>query len=107
MRVRFTHSANNWVRSSLNTSIILILIMETIKTIKGVDEETWYKLKKLSVRDRVTMGKLLHKIVEEYEKRSESFWKDILNHKGTLTNKEAEEMHLLVRKHRQEYGFRQ
>ena len=81
--------------------------METIKTIKGVDEQTWYKLKKLSARDRITMGKLLYKMVEEYEKRSEGFWKEILNHKGTLTDKEAEEMHLSVKKQRLEYGFRQ
>jgi len=44
--------------------------METIKTIKGVNEESWAEFKSLAVRNRTNMGELFERMLEEYKKKS-------------------------------------
>lgn len=78
----------------------------TIKTIKDVDEETWYRFKNLAVKNRVGMGILLNKMVKEYELRSEDFWKQILEGDKILTDAEAEDLLKYTNKLRKEHGFR-
>ena len=76
------------------------------KTIKDVDEETWRKLKMLSAEHDATMGKILKKIIDDYEDRSRKFWDKILKGEKYLSEKEASEHEALVKKLRKEYGFR-
>ena len=80
--------------------------METIKTIKGVNEESWAEFKSLAVRNRTNMGKLFERMLEEYKKKSEENWKIILSGKKTLSDKEAGDMLKIVKESRREYGFR-
>ncbi len=77
-----------------------------IKTIKGIDDETWMKFKILAARKRLTMGKLLADMIEEYNKSSETFWAEILKGERILSDKEADEIENIVKKLRKERGFR-
>ena len=80
--------------------------MDTVKTIKNIDDETWYKLKGLSVKNRTTIGRLLKKMINEYEQKSKNSWDKIMSYKGTLTDKQAEELLQNIKKERKEFGFR-
>ena len=80
--------------------------METIKTIKGVNEDSWAEFKSLAVRDRTNMGRLFERMLEEYKKKSEENWKIILSGKKILSDKEADDMLKIVKESRKEYGFR-
>ncbi|HLC57154.1 MAG TPA: hypothetical protein VJH95_01135, partial [Candidatus Nanoarchaeia archaeon] len=62
--------------------------METIKTIKGVNEESWAEFKSLAVRNRTNMGELFERMLEEYKKKSEENWSIILSGKKILSDKE-------------------
>ena len=77
-----------------------------LKTIKAVDEETWVKFKILATKERQTMGKLLATMVREHEKRAQNVWDTIFHSGKILSDKEAEDMHKIVRKLRKERGFR-
>ncbi|MBI3032710.1 hypothetical protein HYY69_04505 [Candidatus Woesearchaeota archaeon] len=77
-----------------------------IKTIKDVDEETWYRLRKLSIKNRTPMGKLIHAMVDIYEKKTENVWENILNGEKLISDKEADTMEKKLLKVRKEYGFR-
>ena len=80
--------------------------MESVKTVKGVNRETWLKFKELAARKGVTMGKLFENMLREYERRSEDFWNEILSGEKRLSDKEAEDMLKTVKKLRKERGFR-
>jgi hypothetical protein len=77
-----------------------------VKTIKGMDEETWIKFKMLAVKRRVTMGKLLANMIETYERNTNEFWNEILSGKRIISDKEAEELEDSVKKLRKERGFK-
>ena len=77
-----------------------------VKTIKGIDEETWMKFKILAAKKKITMGRLLGNMVETYERDAEDVWDEILNGKRILSDKEAEEMHKITRKIRKESWVR-
>lgn len=77
-----------------------------IKTIKGIDEETWMKFKMLAVKRCVTMGRLLANMIKTYEKNTEDTWDKILNSGKILSDEEAEEMHKTVKKLRKESWVR-
>ena len=79
----------------------------TIKTIKGVDEDTWYRFRSLAVKSRIGMGNLLNEMIKEYENKSKEFWNDILESEKLLSDKEADELLNRMKKLRKEYGFRQ
>ncbi|MBS3157797.1 hypothetical protein J4206_00745 [Candidatus Woesearchaeota archaeon] len=78
----------------------------TLKTIKNVDEKTWYRFKNLAVRNRTSMGALLSNMVDNYDSRSKEVWNQILYGEKLLSDKESKEMHEQVAKLRKEYGFR-
>lgn len=78
----------------------------TTKTIKGVDDEIWYKFRSLAVKNRIGMGKLLGELINEYEPKSKEFWKEVLEGEKILTDKEATELLNEVTRSRKEHGFR-
>ena len=63
--------------------------MET-KSIKDVDEETWKDFRALAIRNNMKMSILLKLMVNEFQKNSRDFWKDIISRKKSLSNEEAE-----------------
>ncbi|MEK6889831.1 MAG: hypothetical protein AABX35_01455 [Nanoarchaeota archaeon] len=78
-----------------------------VKTIKGIDEGTWMRFKVLAAKKRLTMGKLLHTMVGEYEKKKdEDFWDFILSGERRISDKDADEMEISLKKLRKERGFR-
>ncbi len=79
--------------------------MET-KCIKDVDEDTWKEFRALAVKNNIKMSILLKIMVNEFEKNSKDFWREILSRKKSLTNEEAEDMENIVKKMRKERGFR-
>ncbi len=78
-----------------------------IRSIKGVDKETWKKFKELSEKNDLKMSILLKIMVNKFEAESKNFWKEILNRKKNLTDKEAQEMLKVMNETRKEYGFRE
>ena len=80
--------------------------MSSVKTIKGVDEETWSEFKSLAAKDKVKMGRLFEKMVVEYKKKSNEFWSDILKGPRIISDGEAKIMEEAAKKIRKEYGFR-
>ncbi len=80
--------------------------METVKTIKGVDQEIWAEFKSLAAKNNVPVGKLFRHLVEEYQKNQSNEWKDILSMGKILSNQEAKEIENEVKRIRSERGFR-
>lgn len=78
-----------------------------VKTIRGVDEETWNDFKALAVKSNLKMSLLLKLMVKETEKKSESFWDKILKRERNLSEDEAESMLKILEKSRKEKGFRE
>lgn len=77
-----------------------------VKTIKGVDDETWMKFKVLAAKKRLTMGRLLGDMIDSYDKHAEETWEKILNSGKILSDKEAEELERDVKKIRKAKWFR-
>lgn len=78
-----------------------------VKTIKGIDEETWMRFKVLAAKKRLTMGNLLHKMVKEYDqKKDDDVWDFILSGERRISDKDADEMETSLKKLRKERGFR-
>ena len=80
--------------------------MET-KCIKYVDEETWKKFKSLAEKNKMNMSVLLRIMVNEFEKNSKDFWKEILTGNKLLTDEEADDMIKITKEFRKERGFRE
>ena len=80
--------------------------MNGIKTIKGVEEDSWSSFKSLAAKSNLKMGKFFEKMVDEYTVKCEDFWDDILNCERILSDKEAEDMLKVVRMVREDIGFR-
>lgn len=78
-----------------------------VKTIRGVDEETWNDFKALAVRSNLKMSLLLKIMVKELEEKSENFWDKILNKERNLSEDEARSMLKTLEKSRKERGFRE
>ena len=79
-----------------------------VRTIKGVDEDTWKIMKELAERRKLKMGILLKNMAREYKKNySSKTLLDIIPKKPLLTAKEAEEMENITKKIRKEPGFRE
>jgi len=77
-----------------------------IKTIKGISSDAWIKLKILSAKNKIPMGKLVENMIDNYERQNEKFWKDILGGERIISDKEAEQLQEMVIKLRKEWGFR-
>ena len=80
--------------------------MSTVKTIKDVDEEAWLEFKSIAVKNKIKMGRLFTKMVEEYKEKSKNFWSDILEGPPALSKEEADAMMENSKRIRKEYGFR-
>ena len=80
--------------------------MSEVKTIKGIDDDTWREFKSLAAKDSLKLGALLKNMLKEYEKTRETFWDKILETEKILTDKEADEFEKIISKKRKEYGFR-
>ena len=79
--------------------------MESTKTIKGMDEETWFKFKSLASENNLKMPEMFKVIVDDW-RRSSTFWERILNYEKTISEEDAK---VLLRKSkdlRAESGFR-
>jgi hypothetical protein len=77
-----------------------------VKTIKGIDEETWTRFKVLAAKKRLTMGKLLSDMVVSYSKHSDDTWDKILYSGKIISDKEAEDIHKITKKIRKESWVR-
>ncbi len=77
-----------------------------IKTIKGISNEKWMKLKVLAVKNKMPMGRLVEEMIDSYEKDIENAWNKILYSGKILSNKEAEEMHKITKRLRKESWVR-
>ena len=80
--------------------------MENVKTIKGVDRETWLLFKEIAAKKGMKMGDLFESMVKEQSKRSGEFWNEVLSGEKRISDKEAEDMLKIVKKLRKERGFR-
>ncbi len=80
--------------------------MIEVKTIKGIDEETWSEFKSLAAKDNLNLGIFLKNMIKEYEKTSSNFWKNILKGEKILSDKEANDIENSIKLERKEYGFR-
>ncbi len=80
--------------------------MADVKTIKDVDEKTWAEFKSLAARNRLKLGVCFKLLIKEHEKTSKDFWKNLLDGEKIFSDKEAAEMKEVVKKIRNEYGFR-
>ncbi|MBS3074810.1 hypothetical protein J4447_05170 [Candidatus Pacearchaeota archaeon] len=78
-----------------------------VRTIKGVDDETWKILKEIASKRKLKMGGMLREIAKEYKRRPSDAWEKILNARPILTENEAENMLRLVAKMRKERGYRE
>jgi len=77
-----------------------------VKTIKGIDEETWRNFKVLAVENNLKMSLLLKMMINEFRKKSNEFWDKILKGERNLSDDEAEEIMKIVSESRKERGFR-
>ncbi|MEK6960850.1 MAG: hypothetical protein AABX47_06760 [Nanoarchaeota archaeon] len=80
--------------------------MGDVKTIKGVDDETWSSFKTIAAKNRVNMGALFKEMVSGYKSGSKDVWSELLSGKKLISNKEADEMDKVARRLRKEHGFR-
>lgn len=81
--------------------------MSEVKTIKGVNDNTWSRFKAMAAENSKSMGEFFEDVVTSYTKKKEkNFWKDILTVREPLTKYEAEELRKTTKKLRKELGFR-
>ena len=90
----------------LNISNTVLLFMK-IRTVKGVDDETWKIFKEIASMRKLKMGSMLREIAKEYKRRPSDAWEKILNAKPILTKNEADDMLRMVAKMRKERGYRE
>lgn len=76
------------------------------KCIKDVDEGTWKDFRALAVKNNMKMSILLKIMVNEFEKNSKDFWKEILSRKRSLSDEEAKDIENISKTIRKERGFR-
>ena len=78
-----------------------------IRSIKDVDEETWKEFKALAAKNNLKMSLLLRMMINNFDKDSRDFWKNVLNRKKNLTEEEADKMMRITIESRKEKGFRE
>ena len=77
-----------------------------VKTIKGISNEKWIKLKIIATKNKLPMGKIVENMIDNYEDQVEEVWYKILHSGKILSDKEAEEMHKITKKIRKESWVR-
>ena len=80
--------------------------MSKIRTIKGVDKETWMEFKNMAERNNLKLGTFFKMLVKEHNTNSKNFWENLLEGEKIFSDKEAKEMKEVIKKVRNEYGFR-
>lgn len=80
--------------------------MSTTKTLKSVDEDSWFEFKSLAAKNNMKIGKFFEKMIEEYKENSKNFWEDILGCEKILSDEEAKYIEKVVKRVRKEIGFR-
>ncbi|MBI2128756.1 hypothetical protein HYU07_00810 [Candidatus Woesearchaeota archaeon] len=80
--------------------------MGEVKTIKGVDADSWSFFKSIAAKNNMKMGKLFENMVEAYKEKSSNAWDKILNPGYKISEKEAAYMKKAIRKIRKDIGFR-
>ena len=73
---------------------------------KGVRRDKWLKFKEIAAKKGIRMGDLFENMIDVYSEKSDEFWDEILSGKKRLSNKEAKEMHKIVKELRKDRGFR-
>lgn len=76
------------------------------RTIKGIREEKWRKLKEIAARRRVSMGEAVENMIDNYEERNETFWDEILSGEAIISEKESEELRKSAEKIRKGWRMR-
>lgn len=77
-----------------------------MKCIKNINEDVWLEFKSLANKNKMTLSKLLEKMIKNYEKDNNNIWNEILNGKKNLSDDEADKMNEIINKERKEKGFR-
>lgn len=77
-----------------------------IRSIKGVDEETWRGFKTLAAKNNLKMSLLLKMMINEFERKGGDFWSQIFSEEKNLADKEAKDIAEITSKIRKERGFR-
>jgi len=77
-----------------------------VKTIKGIDEDTWSSFKSVAAKNKMKTGEMFKVLLKEYEKKSNSVWDVILSHKPILSKKQYEEFETTIKELRKEQGWR-
>lgn len=79
--------------------------MESTKTIKGIDDNTWSKFKSIAAENNLKMPEMFRTMVNEWDKSSD-FWNKVLNTGKLLSNEEAESILRTSKRIRSESGYR-
>jgi len=80
--------------------------METVKTIKDVDDDAWHELKSLASRNKMKLGQFIELLLSDYQRNAKGYWKQVLQGGKVLTDREANELESILSKMRKESGFR-
>ena len=80
--------------------------METVKTIKDVDDATWAQFKSIAAQNNAKAGQMFKIIVDEYQKNAKGWWERVKSHKPIFSPKEYDEMERRMKAFRKEYGWR-
>ena len=77
-----------------------------IRTIKGIENDKWMKLKILAAKRNVALGRLVEIMIEDYSNRADAVWNKILSGEKIISEKEAEEFSKEIIRLRKNRGFR-
>ena len=77
-----------------------------VKTIKGIEEETWADFRSICTKNRLSTGQCFQKIITFYKHNAKDFWEDILSGKKILSHDEAQDIRMMTQRIRKERGFR-
>ncbi len=77
-----------------------------VKTIKGIEEETWADFRSICTKNRLSTGQCFEKLISFYKQNAKDFWDDILSGKKIISHEEAQGIRVLTQKIRKERGFR-
>jgi len=80
--------------------------METVKTIKNVDDKTWAQFKSIAAQNNAKAGQMFELLVDEYQKHAKGWWERVLSRKPVLSKEECDELEASMKKMRKEYGWR-
>jgi len=79
--------------------------MESIKTIKGIDDNTWNRFKGIAAKNGLKIPDMFRAMLNEYEK-STDFWNKILNSERVISEIEASALLKNNERIRNEKGYR-